>query len=382
LRYVCSFGLLGVGLWLGVAACGDTEHGAPTGHAGSGGASGASGGASSGKASTNHAGAPDEASFGGAGGADEAHAQGGSAGATTPTDQLKRDACMRYAIAGCTRLAECNGSREQLSSCIQKILPCPEFLFGEGSTRKLEGLDACIEEHRHLSCALLPDGPSCATPGTRPPGAACVFGTECSSMVCRAQPGQCGVCATPAVTGQSCADPNVDCPTTDVCLDGVCTRAQARDPKPKLFDVGVQCTATEQCLFGLLCDTGDKARSQGVCQSVPKVGEPCRYEPGLVKPSCAGACDASGICQPLPKLGEACDQTYGCEPTAICGASLTCSRRNAEGEPCNTTVEMNVAISNGTCAPGLYCSDCVTFDQGCKCVSIDRINRPIQGCQP
>lgn len=394
-RQLSRVSVLAVGLWFASAACGSSEQGAPdrdtAGSAGSarGGSSSAGEGGSSGMPIDEQtAGTPSE--DGGAEGNDEGRAGSANTGGGSGNvlQQAQYEACINYLIAGCTRLAECNGSRQVLSSCLQKTLPCPDFLFADGSTRTLQGIEACTEEHRHMSCALLPDGPSCATPGTRLPGAPCQFGTQCSSTVCRAQPGQCGVCATPALTGDPCADPNVECPSTDVCLEGVCTRAQARDPKPKLFDVGMECTDTAQCLFGLLCDAVTMTTGRGTCQPLPKPGQPCRYEPGAVRPSCAGACDQAGTCQPLPTLDQVCDPNYGCDETSLCSPQSDelprCIARHAAGEPCLTTQlesERFVAFPSGMCRKGSYCGDCVTFDQGCKCVPWDLFN-DVAACAP
>jgi len=388
-RYGVWFGVVAISAWLGGAACNSKDDNASPSRGGaSSGAGGVGGAGAAGKPA--QGGARDDSTPGGAdadagGDSSDGGGRSGSAGSgtTTPSERAKRDACMKYLIAGCTRLAECNGSRAQLSSCVHKLLPCPEFLFADGSTRSFDALAACTEEHRHMSCALLPDGPSCATPGTRPPGAPCAFGTQCSSTTCRAEEGQCGVCATPAVTGDSCVDPNVECPSTDVCLDGICVRAKARDPEPKLLGVGRDCTETEQCLFGLICDGGQQFASRGTCQPLPQVGDLCRYEPGMEHPSCAGVCDSTNTCARFPTLGEPCEMTYGCDADSICGTEsdgTRCRARGKLGELCTTSAENDGIWGHGTCGTEFYCGDCVTFDQGCRCVSIYEFNRPAPAC--
>lgn len=160
--------------------------------------------------------------------------------------------------------------------------------------------------------------PSCDAilTGTRAPGDACYFDTECAS----------GACTETA------------CPR-DMCCAGTCAAPLARAP------IGAACERSPDCVDQAFCGRDH------LCHALAAMGEACDADAdcgyGL---ACVGAGLDPGACRPLPKLGEACPYLRCAELGARCDASGTCVAAGA-GAPCTSDAECS---TYGQCDPAAH----------------------------
>ena len=359
------------------------------GSAGNSSASGSANGGSSGNLGGNNAAAGQSAS--GSGGA-----AGSSAAAVGDTPA---EACIAYARAVCDRLVGCQGL--SLSACDYAIKDCPDVYFSPGSTRTVAGLKACALEYAARSCAdvLSRRTLACTTPGTRQPGEACTYPSQCASLACSASGGQCGTCLELATEGQACAAEGPECDSGLRCVDAKCAPGPSEAPAAPgqpcaqrticqggfcnaggicqlLGESGASCTSSRECKPGLFCDDAGL-----VCHPPAAMGEPCVEETATPFRHCAGgACrvtapPAIGSCGAYAQIGEDCSLHIGdyiidvdCAPGSHCGAGAKCAANREMGSACTYDLECQAGL---TClcpanAPGPDCTAHICGKPGFK----------------
>jgi hypothetical protein len=326
------------------------------------------------------------------GGASEAQNQGGTAGAAgasatagegtgasggTQTDggteeggssslSSKRYACREYLTAACERRAECAG-RTGLDACLDLLALCPDYLFSDGSTRTVQGTLDCAQAWRTLSCENVETGiaPACSTPGTRQPGEACRFSSQCESLACSGTDAACGVCLRLAAAGESCDGVEVGCSLGQRC-NGTCeivewTPHEIVPPKA----AGEECQYGDVCVDGYMClndPMTEYLASVSRCQIPPGPGSPCAYNVvGGIACASDSYCSIS-TCQRRPAPGETCGINSSvstvCELGDECDENRVCIGILEEGEPCGAP--------STRCAAGTECS-------GGRCVATDEL---------
>lgn len=326
------------------------------GSSSSGGGSGGTGGSGGGVAPGGGGGS----SGGGAGGS----SGGGAAGGGTASDAgtLVAERCLDVAASVCAKLQSCAPERFRLDYGTQA--GCVAARGGEcglgattaGSSLDVATVEACRARAAAQSCGELWDfelGRCPDAKGTRPAGAPCFSGEQCTSGRCgRAPLGQvCALCEPVGQEGQAC-DPDPDngmtCSGGFQCINGQCAAAPVSKEnetcaassfrrcqpglrcvqdlcRPQLgADAG--CTEFDDCssLQGLFCD-------QGHCATVPL--------------------SADGGCWPLGAPGGAL-----CGPGTVCARGFRCVPLLPPGSACT---------ADDVCAFGLPClgGTCVRGDQ-------------------
>ncbi len=349
-------------------------------------------------------------------GATRQDGEGGEGGTARALAAAQADACIAYALAVCRRQATCNNNAPN-DNCVNNVtLECPDLVFSPGATRSVEDLLTCAKVYETVPCEDVRYNvlPACVTPGTRAPGEACAFPSQCGSLDCKMD-GDCGSCATEAAAGQSCAAPDADCDSytfcgasqtcvplsgpvyppdqactpdypcwTDTYCDGVCR------PLPT---IGESCAETAACVGGAYCGAG------ALCLPIPGNGEPCGVvtgddgRPSAVYCGQGSACDfdasaKSGICRPPPGVGEPCLFTAGLASSRACTFDLHCNDAvdpplcaaiAGPGEACNAFYD---------CERGLVCA-CPPDAPGCEhksCREVrfdgERCDEPKVACHP
>jgi hypothetical protein len=241
------------------------------------------------------------------------------------------EACIAYALAACSRGAECDG--RGASYCVQASFGCPDLVFSPGATRTPAGLKACAIEYATFSCDELHLGklPACVTPGTRQTGEACVFSSECESRSCK-RSGSCGVCARVVGEGQDCSAPDVDCEFHLNCDGGVCTAMPVPQPSGTL-EVGQPCGAAAACRADLYC-----ASSTGLCAPYPTLGMSCADRRSCVSDS---YCELNGlVCAAPPSAGQPCGVDGYTGQAVHCAEDLYCQRTSESTGTCGLALEV------------------------------------------
>lgn len=352
-----------------IAACSaddETATVSPADTGGAGAAGAATGGALATGANGGSAGSPN-------GGVGNAGAGGAPSSGATPL----LDACVAYMRAQCHRRVEC---KELLSDCSDSYVQmCPDFGFSPGSTRTAANMLACATDWSTFSCdqLLLGYAPACALPGTRAPGEACVYGSQCTSGYCDAEQDACGVCVGTLTAGAACntSDRTHACPDGYGCeSNGTGTVCTARTPTPvKIDQPGDPCTAGSGCSGALECFLD--ASGTNHCGDIPTAGQQCARTFSDEQPYlCSNglACSA-GVCEPGPVAGEPCAAGQRCGIDAKCDSSAgglgTCIPKSAPGEQCTIPLD---CLSGSTCAcvSGTACAShvCMTkLAEGAAC---------------
>ena len=140
--------------------------------------------------------------------------------------------------------------------------------------------------------------------------------------------------------------------------DGGCGTCQALGFEAK--QIGDACLpgllGGPQCAVGLVCKRITDV--EGVCQTIPVLGESCDY-------TCSeGLLCRTGVCAPFPVIGEACESL--CTVDAVC-RSGTCIARATVGEACEPdSCEAGLRCIGGACAVagqlGNACEDSTQCD--------------------
>jgi hypothetical protein len=373
-------------LAVGIGACGggsDSDPSADSAGGGPTGGSGANGGSPSGGAGNR----------GGAEGG-EAGTEGGSGG-LAPVANSMLSACRAYLNATCERRHQCGMLNDPLSCSTAFGEACPDYLFGPGSTRTVEGTFACAEELLTFDCDLLAAGfaPDCSTPGTRAPGERCFSPIQCASHSCSGNVSGCGECVMRVGPGDSCGSDR-ECPVGYACgAERLCIEyvPERLDP-PQDRAVGETCATNDRCPDGYLCLLFEGAETR-VCAVLPAEGEPCAL--GVIASIRCQAeyyCDPeSQLCEAAPTTGEEC----GYFPAGLvpCGPGNACFTEGEEGlgvcvaeggvgDPCPEDGMVSATLAN--CQSGLVCNDdaiCVTLlREGAACGGALEVCEPATDC--
>jgi hypothetical protein len=321
---------------------------------------------------------------------------------------------MAYVFESCRRQAECAGG--PATSCLELTFRCPDIAASVGSTRTAESLRACAEEYAAFPCEKVNAGeiPSCVTPGTKQPGEPCLFNSQCLSLACSAQDGQCGACASLVGENEDCSGMGVACELGLVCDESsqTCEKPVITAPE-ELAEAGESCISKTDCSDNLYCDATNRCvpypalgmscagpRScdftedsycelDGLtCKAPPALGQPCGVD-GFT--GTAGACAdntrchktsaAVGICEALAPVGSPCfvdpetqgADPYSCVEDAYCNGQVSpalCTARLDAGESC---------AAGGACKSGLSCL-CESNDPACPTKVCGRLKIDSQSC--
>jgi hypothetical protein len=273
-----------------------------------------------------------------------------------------RQAEEAFVLASCDMLVRC-GFYADASSCVESGDRLPPFFDHARSgcvDVDLEELLGCAAQLRAADCRLeayfdATEACLAAVRGTLAPGGDCANDFECVSGACETTAcGEAccmGTCASREIPeGSSCVS-DTDCVPGAYCASqtNLCTR---------LPPAGARCHAARECEEGIGCRSG-------VCQLAAGEGEPC--EPGffacdvfgercdralarcvpasLLGGSCSGpalggdcvgtAWCSEGTCQPLPGVGQPCIDGR-CLGSFVCDMeSMLCGPPNAPRESCS-----------------------------------------------
>lgn len=295
---------------------------------------------------------------------------GGSGGLSSGSGDSQFAACVAYSEALCQRFAACGvGSRD----CNEPDydVTCPDRYFAPGSARTPATLLACAEAWSSHPCekVLANTPPDCVSPGTRQVGQACLWGSQCESLVCGppapdVEHPSCGICQRLLASNEECPSDGAICPPGQACEPTTrrCTEFDARDspetPAPgNTPDAGAACSGS--CSSNLSCLAKTADAPSGVCGEVPGEGEPCAYSVGHSEPVCADGtgCSADGQCVTLPLDGAAClidgEETGHCARGLYCAHSMTCAVLPQATEPCGKDQDGHQLA----CAEDSYCLD-------------------------
>ena len=375
-------GVVLLGLWM--AGCGNSSSSGSPGASGNASVAGSSSSAGSGTTNGGASNVAGASNNGGSAGSSAGTGTGGLSGLNLGNSLT--EACMAYVLAVCGRQAECHGGGG--AGCLSVTLSCPDLTASPGSTRTVEGLQACAKTYQTMPCEQVDadELPACVTPGTVPLGNACAFNSQCQSLSCGGDLA-CGVCVPSAREGEPCSPTTGICLGNLVCEGGKCTRTTSPVPGTDLHDVGGTCTSHNDCKPELHCYNGKtcaeyptlgesctEARTctgdsycelDGlICKAYPALGQPCGVD-GFTGGAgyCAGDARCSrtskavGTCVVLPAVGEAClidpetqmPEYLSCATTARCDATQApprCGALASKGQACDTTRD---------CATGLTC---------------------------
>ena len=343
-----------------LTSCGGSQGSSPSDPTGNGGTKSSGGSPSTAGAEANSSGgAPksgDDASAGGSG-ADDAGATGSPGGAATSSsgDAARYEACSEYILAFCARRDACGGGLAE-ASCNAANLPyCPDLLFSDGSTVRVDTAQRCAEAWRDADCADIARGvyPNCGfQPGTIQTGLACAFNTQCETLACGGYgEDDCGVCVPVLNKGDVCGGAQGVCPSGTEC-SGTCQPAIAFN-----LPAGSACKAAAQCEDGYVCRASAQGGQQ--CQPLVELGDPCAGSWECRE----GHCDAaSNQCTPSAPIGTSCSEDgwghlRGCEGAAICDARsepTVCVERVSAGKAC--WLRSGLTDHQGNCQDGLDCS--------------------------
>lgn len=355
-------------VWLSaLVACGNSAQPA-SGNAESGGPGGGNSGAGPGAGAGGVNAGGSSGSSGGVAGTG-----GGNAAGSAATDpKTKGEACVFYARHFCKQRAKCEGKTD---ACASVGASCPDLLFSEGSTRTIESVVACGRQWDVFPCAQMAAGqqPACVTPGTRQPGEACVFPTQCSTLSCSATGTSCGVCQVNAADGENCS-------STRGCSGFRGCDRQTRHCAPLTglaAQVGEGCP-TGDCVVGAYCS----ATAGKLCRPLPGLGEAC---PDTVcDPQKALYCATDNTCQALPGDGQPCATTSA--QKVVCVPEAVCDGGDVRGQTC---VAVPVSKKGDTCLPNTLCGGellcsggvCSTYaDPGEPCSDGSTVCRPGSQC--
>ncbi len=297
-----------------VAGCGNS---ASSSHPGASGNAGVAG-SSSGTAGSSSGGANNSAGSNSGGGSAGSSAGSGSGGlGSLNLGNSPTEACIAYVLAVCGRQAQCHGGSG--SQCLSVTLSCPDLTSSPGSTRTVEGLQACAKAYATMPCEQVDadELPACVTPGTAPLGNACAYNSQCQSLSCGGDEA-CGYCVPSAREGEPCSSSTGICVGNLLCEGGKCTRSPGTTPGGDLKDIGGACTTHTDCKPELHCYNGS------TCDKYPTLNESCSVARTCVNDS---YCELDGLtCKAYPALGQPCGVDGFTGGAAYCAGEARCSR--------------------------------------------------------
>jgi hypothetical protein len=117
----------------------------------------------------------------------------GPEGSTTGLD-TQESVCRAAVAAQCQKRLDCGTSHD--IGCFGYVNLCPEYYFGPGSNRTLEGIRDCVSAVQQMTCSELAVSalPACLIGGERATGMGCAYGSQCASTICSGSSQQCGTC--------------------------------------------------------------------------------------------------------------------------------------------------------------------------------------------
>lgn len=323
---------LATGMILGLACGSAVIQVSPEGTSGSGGAG---------------AGAEGGAGADGGGGVGGAESGGGGSVAIDPAWDAY---CEGHAETYCERAFACSpilatyqsGYAADVDQCARiRKRWCLE-VYARKDAASVEARWACLADwplecHAYVGYTFGVPGdlePQCFLPGARTLGAPCSSHSQCQSLYCAGDGGECGTCAEPEGVGSPCGFGSpYACGEGQGCYQDVCTAASGPGGACKYGGFG-----PEQVCIHATCE-------DGVCLVPALDGEPCGdagCEP--IWHQCVdGICVADEMLPP----GAPCDFPQLCSG-AFCSEGV-CTPYQAAGEPC-TSPEHD-------CEPGLSCLD-------------------------
>lgn len=277
--------------------------------------------------------------------------------------------------AFCRYLARC-GDVEDVDTCLHTntgrtfaLTASEQAAVAMGKT-KYDGAaaSACLDAAAARDCdttsqsnRVPPDICLQVNAGTLHDGDACGLDTECVSQFCSIPPcdmacctGTCVGDAAPgrANLGEPCE--NALCSPDSFCDDGT-LMCEA------LVGVGMFCSSTSQCQYGLDCD------QTGVCGALPGPGAPCTGQCRDEGTTCSAT---TGTCVKVGLAGAACVTSGDCSPIYACDTTKHCSAGVALGQPC---------AANQQCADdGAFC-DIPTDGTSGTCVAPKANGETCQG---
>jgi hypothetical protein len=319
----------GISVLLTCACSSSAKQGSTGGVSGNGGVSGSGGVSGNGGASGS--GGKGTGGGGGSRAVDAASDLRGDAGTSTPEDQ----ACHNAIQAECQRLVACEYNTAD--DCEEPAVTCPDFFFNADSTRTIQQITDCFAQFAKVTCTDFDLGayPNCFSGGARPPGAACLHGSECQSGGCTGHSYRCGTCgALPVATGQSCA--SAGCGPGDFCH----RKTQLCTPTSTIAYAGLNqpCDLSASpvvgCTGDLHCIAPTAGTTAGTCRPPLGNGESCAGTGALCEPPVV--CYNQTTCQPDPfeLCGDAgiCDDASFCKPNGL--GFQVCAPRAALGAVC------------------------------------------------
>jgi hypothetical protein len=247
--------------------------------------------------------------------------------------QLVGALCDRYDTCAAPIIAQSWGDA---ATCKARLTPdCEKNLAAIGTGASPDAYGQCGGAYRDALCHYLFAGntPACAPPpGNLIVGAACRNESQCQSAFC-ARTGLCGTCAAAPRENEACV--LGQCPTGLACNGTACV---------KILGMGDACDAAHPCSLELSC-------LNAACVAGANATEPCGGE--------APGCDGSKVlrctgdpatCVPykFSPIGGPCgvvgadaflcvgpDYCKPVDPPTDPPAPGTCTKRAADGAPCN-----------------------------------------------
>lgn len=175
-------------------------------------------------------------------------------------------------VARATRCARSDACGMHRVECMNPAAACPQRLFATGLSRTIADVQACASQAATQACTELLAGarlPCETSPGTRAANQPCAWDSQCASAHCSATNGACGVCGGLVAADQACQS-STECPSgltcgglTHTCVSNI---------------VGSRCDY-DRCAPQFFCvdPTPGNGTTDGICQLMPKAGDPCVY---------------------------------------------------------------------------------------------------------
>jgi hypothetical protein len=248
----------------------------------------------------------------------------------TTANDTPESVCRDALIAQCQRRVDC-GMAASLT-CFGFVNLCPEYYFSTGSNRTVQGVRACIDAIKQMTCtdiavSALPD---CLTGGMKAAGMGCLYGSQCASTFCDGSSRMCGKCTDVASAGMSCSG-GADCAPGSFC--GLQSKKCELNSSIVLGAEGAMCNHNASPVQG--CQGNLYCSASGICTKMPGEDQPCE---GLGGVPCANG----GVCVRTSDGGGACRSPDKCNGMS-CGAGSyckynqttpTCAPKAGEGQLC------------------------------------------------
>jgi hypothetical protein len=267
-------------------------------------------------------------------------------GSVTPASVSAVKACTDLAQAVCMKRASCtNGTgiiraNGDMTTCVSREeLTCTTALAAPDNGNNPNMVEQCVAAYASYTCTDFMDGnppAACAPSGPRPVGAPCTFNGQCTTGFCgRSKNANCGACAAPTASGDSCAASN--CGHNQACTEGTSTCVT-------YVDVGGVCGQDSPCAALLNCMGANAATtSTGTCMmAASTVGAACGA-------GTAGCDPGQGLYCGGAAGGKTCMMTAFVGDGAPCGLMTDGTRAACRAGACYTTARLARADEVGAC---------------------------------